>query len=86
MFAIIIIIGVGGYFLLQPQDASAPATPAPSAVVKTSTTETSQKPPANVGAAGVYDPNAPKGSAAECVQCDQYNGSQKAQCLVALHC
>jgi hypothetical protein len=86
---IIIIIAGAAYFFLNSPKAQAPA-PASTTTVQTQsnapTSNTVQKPPANVGASGVYDPNARKGSAAECAQCNQYSGAQKGQCLAALNC
>jgi len=87
--ALLIIIALGAYVALRPSAATAPA---PTAQVNThaaatpTETNTIQKPPADTGAGGVYDPNAPAGSAAECAACGQYSGSQKAQCLAALNC
>jgi len=86
---IIIIIGVAAYFIFAPASVPTPgstATTTTQTSVQTSNSPTVQKPPANVGATGVYDTNAPKGSASECAQCDQYSGAQKAQCLVSLNC
>jgi hypothetical protein len=89
ILALLVIVAVGGYIALQPKGAAVP-TPLPAATAQTAPAPASagtvQKLPANVGASGVYDPSAPAGSAAECAACDQYSGSQKAQCLVSLHC
>ena len=83
----IVIIVIGAYFFLSaPASAPAPAgaTPTPSSTNTPAPTATT--PPQNVGAAGVSDPNAPPGSPEECAKCDEYQGAQKAQCLVALNC
>jgi hypothetical protein len=86
---LIIIIGVGAYVVLKPSGAVAPA-PAPTATLEKApvpkSADAAQKPPNDVGASGVYDANAPKGSAEQCAACNQYQGVQKAQCITALQC
>lgn len=85
--AIVIIIGGGIYYFAGTPVTQAPVPAAPQApAVQTSATTTPEKPPADVGAGGVYDPNAPQGSSAQCAACGQYSGVQKAQCLAALNC
>jgi hypothetical protein len=90
ILALLIIIGFGAYVVLMPSGAVAPAPAASQTAAQNAPAQvpadTVQKPPADTGAGGVYDPNAPRGSAAECAACGQYTGSQKAQCLAALNC
>ena len=90
ILALLIIIAVGAYFALKPSGAAAPAPAASQSAAQNAPAalpeNTVQKPPADTGAGGVYDPNAPHGSAAECAACGQYSGLQKAQCLAALNC
>ena len=87
---IILILLAGGLYIVTSKPAVAPTVTAPATSTSTGTQEQStsapQKPSPNQGATGVYDPNAPQGSPAECAQCSSYSGAQKAQCLASLHC
>jgi len=83
---IIVIAGAVYVYTSGPTVTNAPtvATSTPQAAVQTS--EATQKPTPDQGAGGVYDPNAPQGTPAQCAECGQYQGAQKAQCLAALNC
>jgi len=87
LIALIIVIGGAVYvYTSGPTVTNAPtvATTTPQAATQTSSTQ--QKPASDQGAGGVYDSNAPQGTAAQCAECGQYSGAQKAQCLAALNC
>jgi hypothetical protein len=86
LVALIVIGGAVYAYTSEPTVTSAPtvATTTPQAATQTSSAE--QKPAPDQGAGGVYDPNAPKGTAEQCAACGEYQGVQKAQCLAALNC
>ena len=85
--ALIIVIGGAVYvYTSGPTVTSAPTVATSTAQTATQTSSTTQKPAPDQGAGGVYDSNTPAGSAAQCAECGQYTGAQKAQCLAALNC
>jgi|GEM_PF-2608580 uncharacterized protein YxeA len=83
---IIVIVGAVYVYTSEPLVTNAPTVATSTAQTVTQTSSAPQKPAPDQGAGGVYDSNAPAGSAEQCAACGQYQGVQKAQCLAALNC
>ncbi len=81
---VIVIIALGAYFYLNQPVVQAPTQSTSSHAQSPASTSTAIPP--NVGATEISNPNAPPGTPAECAKCDEYQGVQKAECLVALNC